>query len=39
LKMMSIFVALPMAGRRVLLGVAELIVGLTEGKEADQVLE
>ncbi len=36
LKMMSIFDALPVAGRRVLLGVAELILEVTEGKEPDQ---
>ncbi len=36
LKMMSIFDALPVAGRRVLLGVAELIVELTEGRESNR---
>jgi hypothetical protein len=34
LKIMSIFDALPGAGRRVLLAVAELIVGLTEGSQS-----
>ncbi len=34
LKIMSIFDALPAAGRRVLLEVAELIVGFTEGNQS-----
>jgi hypothetical protein len=39
LKIMSIFDALPVAGRRVLLEVAELIVGFTEANQSGSASE